>query len=66
MDKKEFAKRLRKQLRINRFTVKELSSKVGASRNTVYGWLKGTQLPQTYYLVPLRKALKCEWDELLG
>lgn len=66
MDKQAFAKRLRKQLRVNHITVKELSASVGASRNTVYGWLRGKQLPQTFYLVPLRRALECEWDELLG
>ena len=66
MDKQMFAKRLRRLLRTRRKTVKQLADDVGVSRNTMYGWLKGTQLPQTYFLTQLRRSLECEWDELLG
>lgn len=66
MDKQMFAKRLRRLLRTRRKTVKQLADEVGVSRNTMYGWLKGAQLPQTYFLTQLKRSLECEWDELLG
>ncbi len=66
MDVEQFSRRLRRLLRERKMPVKTLASKVGVSRNTVYGWIKAKSLPQTYYLRDIRRTLECEWDELLG
>lgn len=65
-DKQAFSKRLRKLMRTRRMTVQGLAAHTGVSRNTIYGWLRGDQLPQTYYLKHLRRAFECEWEDLLG
>lgn len=66
MDAEMFARRLRRMIRERKMPIKSLAVKVGVSRNTVYGWVKGKTLPQTYYLKDLKRALSCEWDDLLG
>ncbi len=65
-DRQTFSKRLRKLIRIKHITIRDLADKTGVSRNTVYGWLRGDQLPQLYYLWNLREAFSCSWEELLG
>lgn len=66
MDAEIFSRRLRKMIRERMVTIKRLACDVGVSRNTVYGWVKGKTLPQTYYLGGIKKALSCKWEDLLG
>lgn len=66
MDTELFSRRLRKMIRERRITIKRLACEVGVSRNTVYGWVKGKTLPQTYCLGDIKKALSCKWEDLLG
>ena len=66
MDVELFARRLRRLLREGKVPVKRLANDVGVSRNTVYGWIKGKSLPQTYYLTSIKRSLGCAWEDLLG
>ncbi len=62
----DFARRLRGLIKSRETNTLVLARMTGLSETSIYGYTHATTQPSLYALKQIRRALCCDWDELLG
>ena len=63
---KTFAARLEHVMELRGYTVHRCSKKICVHPETFYKWLRGHNMPNSYYVVELANLLKVSTDYLYG